>query len=105
MSTFKPAWIPTEKLKYKKPEQLTRKRDNDSFYSSKVWRDLRLLKLQMNPICESCKKTGNIKTANVVHHIKTREDFPELSLSIENLESVCVQCHNRKHDRHNKKTP
>ncbi len=33
----------------------------------------------------------------VVYHIKELEHLPELALEIDNLETVCVDCHNKEH--------
>ncbi|WP_405083185.1 HNH endonuclease [Paenibacillus chitinolyticus] len=32
-----------------------------------------------------------------MHHIKELERYPELGLSLDNLESVCTSCHNKLH--------
>jgi len=36
----------------------------------------------------------------VVDHIKELEDYPELALDDDNLETLCVNCHNKKHGRY-----
>ncbi|WP_277674556.1 HNH endonuclease, partial [Piscibacillus halophilus] len=36
----------------------------------------------------------------VVDHIKEIEDYPELALEEDNLQTLCVNCHNYKHGRY-----
>lgn len=40
-----------------------------------------------------------IARATQVHHIKHLEDYPELALDDDNLEAVCLHCHNLLHGR------
>lgn len=37
------------------------------------------------------------KSATVVHHIKPLAGHPEMALDLDNLESLCDACHNKKH--------
>lgn len=84
------------------------------FYDSGDWKRLRAeVKQRDNYECQPCKRNGLVsidtneysesarrkKIQLVVHHIKELEDHPELALDIDNLETVCVDCHNREHDR------
>lgn len=47
--------------------------------------------------CVECRKYGRITEAALVHHIKPLEDYPELAFDNNNLESLCIRCHNQKH--------
>lgn len=38
-----------------------------------------------------------MRQATIVHHIEHVEDHPERAYDDANLESVCLQCHNRLH--------
>ncbi len=93
---------------YKTPEQKRK------FYDGKEWKQLREeAKDRDNHECQECKrnasvgidtneyseKAGRKKIALVVDHIKELEDHPELALEIDNLETLCVRCHNVKHGR------
>ncbi len=84
------------------------------FYDSQDWKQLReVVKKRDNYECQECKRSGNVtvdtneysesaqrkKIVLVVDHIKELEDYPELALEIENLETLCVKCHNVKHGR------
>lgn len=67
-----------------------------------------------NHECQDCKKLGKVVTDTneysekakrkkiqlVVDHIKELEDYPELALDEENLQTLCVNCHNKKHGRY-----
>lgn len=73
----------------------------------RAWRKVRAYKIKLNPFCERCFKLGKIvpiqiKTDGnfgVVHHKKPVEQFPELRLLIDNLESLCWRCHEIEHGR------
>lgn len=91
---------------YKTIEQKTK------FYSSGNWKRLRVKAMEMcNNECQRCKKDGIVtidtnesngkrkKIQLVVHHIKELEHHPDLALDIDNLEVLCVKCHNETHDR------
>ena len=71
------------------------------FYNSSEWRILSRRKLQDDGY--KCVKCGKI--ASEVDHIKPIQ-IPggwELRLDIDNLQSLCIDCHNDKHERFKKK--
>ena len=47
--------------------------------------------------CEECKRYGKNVDATVAHHIKPREEYPELEADITNGQALCASCHNKKH--------
>ena len=51
-------------------------------------------------MCRECKRYGKRVTAATVHHIRPREQYPELAYVTANLISLCEQCHNAMHNRH-----
>lgn len=64
------------------------------FYATPAWRRIRRLALQRdNWLCQACLKQHRITKATEVHHVKPLEDYPELGLSLDNLMSLCWQCH------------
>lgn len=84
------------------------------FYDSKEWKQIREeAKQRDNYECQPCKRRGLVridtneysesakrkKIQLVVHHIQELEDHPTLALEIDNLETVCVDCHNKEHGR------
>lgn len=85
------------------------------FYDGGDWKHIRAeVKKRDNNECQECKRNGLVRIDNanelnkdgtrkkiqlVVHHIKELEDHPDLALDIDNLETLCVDCHNRIHGR------
>lgn len=65
------------------------------------WQKVRRLKIAINPLCQMCMEDGRYVKADIVHHIQTIEEHPELRLSMDNLLSVCVQHHEKIHNRFN----
>jgi 5-methylcytosine-specific restriction endonuclease McrA len=72
-----------------------RDREAARFYQSAPWRNLRRLKLAQDPLCEPCREKARYVPAKQVHHRKPRRTHPDLALDIDNLQSVCIPCHNR----------
>lgn len=71
------------------------------FYNSNEWRILSRKRIQDDGY--RCVKCGKIATE--VDHIKpiqTHEGW-ELRLDYDNLQSLCIECHNMKHDRFKKR--
>ena len=93
-----------QEARLKSNREYNKKRDPKyiRFYNSLAWRTLSATKLQMDGYkCVKCSKI-----ASEVDHIKaiqTPEGW-ELRLSMDNLQSLCKQCHNDKHNRFKKKS-
>ena len=75
----------------------TRDPKYSKFYNSKGWRTLSKARLQGDGY--RCVKCG--KFASEVDHIKAIQtpDGWELRLDYDNLQSLCLECHNEKHER------
>lgn len=91
------------------------------FYKSRAWKRVRQDVLERdNYECQECKRRGLVTTKPNkegneaedqseeeeerkvkldVDHIKDLEHYPELALELDNLETLCQDCHNRKHHR------
>lgn len=68
------------------------------FHNSPKWRNKRAAILKRDQYrCVECRKYGRITEATIVHHIKPYEEYPELAFDNDNLESLCLPCHNTKH--------
>lgn len=63
------------------------------FYNTKAWKELRIMKLNLNPICEECERKGMVTPAQVINHIRPVTTHPDLKLELSNLESLCSYCH------------
>lgn len=75
------------------------------FYDSPEWKELRLEAIARdNEECQWCKYEGKVTKTNLeVDHIKELEFYPELALDIDNLRTLCKDCHNKRHERFNYK--
>ncbi|EGQ0314122.1 HNH endonuclease [Staphylococcus pseudintermedius] len=81
------------------------------FYKSKAWNNVRQRVLARdNYECQECKKNGIVTTNNPekhktldVDHIKELEFYPDLALEMDNLITLCIKCHNKKHNRYQKR--
>ncbi len=79
-----------------------RKKERQAIYNTQRWRDLRTLKLQLTPCCEECGSIDDLQ----IHHIvspfsgyHTAEEYDRLAYDIANLETLCQECHNKKHNK------
>lgn len=76
------------------------------FYNSKEWRQLRQVVLERdNHECQECKSNGLVTSQFdsilEVDHIKELHLHPELATNLDNLRTLCKDCHNKKHKRMN----
>ncbi|MEJ9232519.1 HNH endonuclease [Peribacillus butanolivorans] len=82
------------------------------FYRTGEWNKLRLEALDRdNHECQQCKREGRVHVDSVkvkgerksvelnVHHKYEIEDYPQLALVLGNLETLCLNCHNKMHNR------
>lgn len=78
----------------------TRDEKHVQFYNSAAWQRLREYKLGLAlHMCEDCKR----RAATEVHHIVTIADDWERRFDVTNLKALCFDCHNKAHDRFNRK--
>lgn len=93
--------MPVIKKSVKRPWQTVRKaqegrrHSNTKFYQSTEWRKLRTVKLEQQPLCEECLSKGIHAVAKVADHIVSI-NRGGAALDMENLQSLCTPCHNRK---------
>lgn len=75
-----------------------------SFYTSKAWKETRHAYIKrVNGLCERCRASGEFVPGKIVHHKnhitpKNIKD-PRVTLSFNNLELLCEDCHNKEHKR------
>lgn len=78
-------------------------KDKAEIYNSREWRELRILKLRANPLCEECMKEGIVTSARCVHHVvpietaRTKDEMKRLAFDVNNLRALCFACHARIH--------
>lgn len=73
-------------------------------YKSPEWEKVRqFVIIRANGLCERCQEKGRIKPGKEVHHIEELSDLNKHNWSIsydpDNLQFLCSDCHNEKHDR------
>jgi len=85
-------------------------KDKAEIYNSREWRELRIMKLRANPLCEECEREGIVTSAHAVHHRHPIEDstskaeMRKWAFMWENLVSVCDACHAKIHKEQGKGT-
>lgn len=71
------------------------------FYKSSAWLATRAAYIKARPLCEDCLDRGIYTPAEIVHHMKeitpSNIDDPTITLSFNNLRSVCRECHAKRH--------
>jgi len=73
-----------------------------SFYHSKSWLDCRDGYIKsVNGLCERCLSKGIMVPGKIVHHktyiTPNNVNDPNITLSWNNLEYLCQDCHNNEH--------
>lgn len=73
----------------------------DKQYHSTRWQRLKKLKKIISPFCEECERKGIITPVYIVHHKiwinESNYNNDDIFFNIDNLESVCLSCHNFLH--------
>jgi len=80
--------------------------DQVAFYHSAAWLKCRDAYIRsVNGLCERCAAKGVVKAGDIVHHRRyispENIDDPNILLSFDNLEYLCLDCHNREHYQNN----
>lgn len=76
----------------------------ERFYKSKQWQACRLAYMKsVGGLCENCLRKGYVVPGEIVHHkvhISPQNiESPETTLSFDNLELLCRNCHAEKHGK------
>ncbi|MEB9549541.1 HNH endonuclease [Bacillus cereus] len=71
------------------------------FYKHPYWyKHIRIQALERDHYeCQECKRQGKYSKGRNVHHIKELRDRPDLAYVLSNLETLCIQCHNKEHKK------
>ncbi len=97
--TAKNIFVPKVKKKKKISKKKSRsgKKTIDPFLASYEWRKLRMEALKLHGTkCQCCGASPKTGAVLNVDHIKPRKFFPELALSISNLQILCSECNHGK---------
>lgn len=95
----------TNKLDMRYMAHLIKNNDTLTFYSLSLWQKVREdVKIRDHYECQRCNYYKRLRTSIRsgdlhVHHICELEKFPQLALNLNNLITVCHECHNIIHDR------
>jgi len=85
-------------------DRYKRSKEAKRFYNSKEWKAIRhKILVRDSYLCQRCLRNKFIVPADLVHHLKELEDHPELSLTENNLESLCHKCHTGHHKKGTRK--
>ena len=72
-------------------------------YQSMKWRRLRATKLRNNPLCEDCLLENRVTPTQEIHHIIPFYVDNEINLKLaydyDNLVSLCIECHDKRHQK------
>lgn len=86
-----PAW--SKYSDKKRTKRRAKEKKPSGFYMGKPWRALRYQALKRNNgKCELCGSGKSDGSRLHVDHIKPRSKFPELSLTLSNLQVLCEDC-------------
>ena len=100
LQVHKPAGRPnTTKERHRQFKRDRTDRVAQAFYTSKAWRATRKAFLDQHPVCEECCKDGRTTQAKVVDHLQEVKQRPDLALSFDNLQALCLSHHNAKTGR------
>lgn len=80
----------------------------EAFYKSTTWQQCRETAIKRDRyLCVDCMRRGFQTPAEEVHHIKpiTPENIndPEITLNLDNLVSLCRECHQARHNKREKR--
>lgn len=82
---------------------MAKNKEIHKFYMSNKWKRVRnAFYIEKEGICERCNKVVGRKEYQVHHKIHlTLENYTNLKVALdhENLELLCIDCHNKEHDR------
>ncbi|AKG74373.1 HNH endonuclease [Salinicoccus halodurans] len=83
--------------------------ERKKLYKSNAWQVTRKLVLERdNHECQECKRNGKVFTDYHkpdkhkrldIDHIKSLERHPHLAFDMDNLQTLCIKCHNKKENR------
>ena len=81
-------------------DEYQRDQRSAKFYRSRAWQAARLrVLIRDNYLCQDCLQESRIAQADTVHHrIELSEDWSK-RLVVDNLVSLCRNCHAKRHSR------
>ena len=94
------------KDRHKLYDKNVRDKEAAAFYNSKGWKFVREHAMQRDfGLCQRCYAKEDITLADMVDHIVPIKVQPELSLELDNTQSLCNSCHAKKTAEDRRKYP
>lgn len=95
--------MPTINKGKKEKSKSVNRAERIKVYNTSRWKKLRIAKLMKDPLCEMCLQKGIITLAIDVHHLDSFMNYEgldrvEKAYNINNLMSICKQCHQKEHN-------
>lgn len=80
----------------------------DWFYKKQAWRDCQAAYIKAaGGLCERCYAMGKVVPGEIVHHkihlTPQNINDPSITLSFDNLELLCRECHGIEHSKNKKR--
>ena len=69
------------------------------FYNSKHWKNVRIQYIMRHPLCECCLKEFSREVHHKIHLTPENVKDDKIAFGADNLEALCTECHNNKHNR------
>lgn len=90
----------------KKPKATNYAFDKYRIYNTARWKSIRLKKLMTKPLCEVCNKALATEVDHIIPFSTGLTDRQKLRLGFDysNLQSICHECHDIKHNRAKRNT-
>ena len=66
------------------------------WYNTARWKRLRKWQLAKEPLCHMCKEVALVREATIADHKDPHKGDIEKFFNSDNLQSLCVSCHNSK---------
>lgn len=90
-------------MKHYKEYRAKQEQDRDNkwlyLYHDRRWLELRAQQLADEPLCINCKIQHRLTPATVADHVIPHKGDPKLFFDLDNLQSLCKPCHDRKTSR------
>jgi 5-methylcytosine-specific restriction endonuclease McrA len=77
---------------------MTKRDDIDRLYHTTPWKRARLsVLIRDHYLCQVCRREGRLTAANTVHHKEHARDNIRKFFDEDNLEAICMSCHDKEH--------
>lgn len=82
------------RIQWRKPTHTAKPKTSFDRGYDRQWRKVRQLALARDShLCRDCLERDKVTAASEVHHVVKIEQRPDLRLCVDNLRSLCRDCH------------